>query len=259
VDAQRRRFGAAHQYVARALAAQARFLVSVDQYDEADRALLECVEISRGNPLTERGLLPVALADLGFCSLRRGEYAVAETQLTEAVALLAQQTSPRYDLAYERVRAIADLADALAYQGQATEAEQQFAAARAAAAAYKGRPSDARLAKDYVLENESAYLRRANDPQRAAAASLLRRELWPANTSELLTIAAELTASAELYPVPRSAADDQRRRECIREALATLQMAIDAGHQSRRALERARRFEALRPEPEFQRLLEQLK
>jgi hypothetical protein len=259
LNAQRRRFGAEHQYVARALAAQARFLLSVDDYDQADCALLECVEICRGNPLVERGLFPVALADLGFCSLRRNEYANAETQLTEAIALLARQVSPRYDLPYERVRAITDLAHALGYQGKAAEAEQQFAAARAAAAAYKGRPSDARLAKDYVLENENAFWRRSNNPQRAAEASLLRRELWSTNTRELLSIAAELAACVELYPALRTSADEERRRDSIREALATLQMAIDAGHKSRSALERAPRFRPLRGEPEFQRLLEQLK
>jgi len=86
-----------------------------------------------------------------------------------------------------------------------------------------------------------------------------RRKLRAGNPRELLAIAAEFAACAELYGDAPTADEQERRLACIREALATLQSAVGAGYKERASIEMDPRFKILRGEQEFRDLVNQLK
>jgi serine/threonine-protein kinase len=87
---------------------------------------------------------------------------------------------------------------------------------------------------------------------RAAAATLRRRELWPDNPAELYRVAADLARAAAIPD------DEDERRRYGGQALETLRQARAAGFKDRDKLRLDAAFEPLREWNEFKQLLDEM-
>jgi tetratricopeptide (TPR) repeat protein len=101
-----------------------------------------------------------------------------------------------------------------------------------------------------TLSEKAALERALGQPGQAAATTLKRRALWPANPGELYQVACDL---ALCIPLVAREKEDERRR-CAELAMETLQQAIRHGFQDWQRLDEDRGWEPLRARPDFQAL-----
>ena len=98
--------------------------------------------------------------------------------------------------------------------------------------------------------NRAKFDRDSGRLDESIALSLERKTLWPTDPQQLSRAAIELAKSAEA-----SAAQQEQRSSCLRNAIQTLGEAISAGWTDIDAIQNDAQFDALRKDPDFQKLL----
>jgi eukaryotic-like serine/threonine-protein kinase len=225
------------------------------QLFESARADLE--PLARGDP--DQPHLTLALAEayrrigeLQQCSARP---AVALASLQQACALLegvlkAAPNVHRYQGAYGG--ALDSLAQTLAEQGQLEQARDTFSRAVAqhrAALASAPEALGPRVELSRHFRGLARVERSLGHPEQAAAATLERAKLWPADREELYQAACELALC-----VPLAGPSPEKRLRYEEPTLETLRQAIRQGFQDGQRLDKEAALAPLRALPAFQKL-----
>jgi hypothetical protein len=249
------RYGEKHPLTADALRGYAEFLGRRGYEERQKQVLGEAVGIYRQNGGPRYRLYTECLNNLAMLHLGRNDPAGAERLLQEALPLTRKQYGPKHK---NVAIVLANLAAARLDQRKYEDVEPHLLESLAIYDALGG--TKPRIMADPLIRLHQFYCAKGRVAE-AAAASMRRRELWPADPDELYDVARELTRCAALAArgagdlTPAQRADPASYAD---QGMATLRQAIDNGYKDLDRLRQDPDLAPLRERREFKELLQRL-